>query len=441
MSREFEQPVASFCAGIRGRAALAAAVRRRGGSLAALVAAALLGTAGIGSALAAEANCERPEVSESEAWALHSRLLTMDTHIDLGRDYATHKLDPGRLTAAQNDLPKMRAGGLDAAFLILYTGQAARDDEGIGAARENAEDDYRRITRMLRAYPDQVSLARSADEVEALHDAGRLAVLLGMENAYPLGNSIDEVRLWAERGVRYVGLTHMGHNQFGGSSNPNAELGDAAEDPGLTDLGRALVGALNDHGILVDISHVGKRSMLEAVRLSRAPVIASHSGASGVYANPRNLDDEQLTAIAENGGVAQMVAFRSYVAEPDPSLTAGITALRSVYIGKGWDAASDADLTAYAAGVAALRAKHPDVTLAQYVDHIDYAVKRIGIEHVGIASDFDGGGGVQGWDDASETANVTRELMARCYDEAQIRALWGGNLLRVLRAAEAAKRR
>ncbi|MCK7594170.1 dipeptidase [Pseudomarimonas salicorniae] len=391
------------------------------------------------SALAAPAACERREVSEDQAWALHSKLLTLDTHIDLGRGYASHTLDPGRFTRAQNDLPKMRAGGLDAAFLIIYTGQAKVDGEGYAAARANAEDDFRRIQRLVRAYPDQVALARSADEVVELHRQGRIAVLLGMENAYPLGDSVADVGLWAERGVRYVGLTHMGHNQFGGSSNPNAELGDGTEDAGLTELGRELVRSLNDHGVLVDISHVGKRSMMEATRLSRAPVIASHSGASGVYANARNLDDEQLDAIRENGGVAQMVAFRSYVAEVDPALAAGIAALRSVYIGNGWDAASDADIEAYAAGVAALRAKHPDVTLAQFVDHIDHAVRRIGIEHVGIASDFDGGGGVQGWDDASETANVTRELMARCYSESQIQALWSGNLLRALRAAEKAK--
>ena len=392
--------------------------------------------------VAAEASqCPRRDVSDEAAWALHSRLLTIDTHIDLSRGYASHQHDPGRFTAAQNDLPKMRAGGLDAAFLILYTGQGALDDAGFAAARANAEDDFQRIQRMIRAYPDQVGLARSADEVDALHAKGRIAALLGMENAYPLGRSVQDVAMWAARGVRYVGITHMGHNQFAGSSNPNAELGDAPEDPGLSELGRQLVDALNDHGVLIDVSHVGKRSMLEATQRSRAPVIASHSGASGVYRNLRNLDDEQLDAIRDNGGVAQMVAFRAYVAEPDPALTAGIAALRALYIGKGWEAASDADLAAYSTGVAALRAKYPDVTLAQFVDHIDYAVKRIGIEHVGIASDFDGGGGVRGWDDASETANVTRELMARCYSEAQIRALWGGNLLRVMRAAESAARR
>lgn len=380
--------------------------------------------------------CPLDEVSEADAWALHSRVLTVDTHIDIDSKYATWQLDPGGFTKAQNDLPKMRAGGLDAAFLILYTGQGALDAEGFRTAREIAEDKYQAILRLTRAYPDEVGLATSAEEVRALYAKGKRAVLLGMENAYPLGNSVDDVAMWAARGVRYVGLTHMGNNQFGGSSNPDADLGDAPEDPGLSDLGKALVAALNEHGIMVDISHVGRRTMLEATKLSRAPVIASHSGAMGAYHNARNLDDEQLEAIRDSGGVAQMVAFRGYVAEVDAAIREGADALRKKYLAEGWTNATPEQIDAYGAGIRGLRQTHPDVTLGQFVDHIDYAVRRIGIEHVGIASDFDGGGGVAGWDDAAETANVTRELMRRCYTEEQIRALWGGNLLRVLAAVQ-----
>ncbi|MFW5815780.1 MAG: membrane dipeptidase, partial [Wenzhouxiangella sp.] len=167
--------------------------------------------------------------------------------------------------------------------------------------------------------------------------------------------------------------------------------------------------------------------------------IASHSGAMGQFANARNLDDEQLEAIRDNGGVAQMVAFRSYVAAVYPEIERGQAALRERYLADGWGNASAAEQQAYRDGLAALRRAHPDVTLAQFVDHIDYAVDLIGIDHVGIVSDFDGGGGVQGWDDASETVNVTRELLRRGYEDDQIRALWGSNVLRILRAAEAAR--
>ncbi len=375
------------------------------------------------------------QVSEADAQAVHSRLLTIDTHVDIGRGYASHQLDPGGFTRAQVDLPKLRAGGLDAVFLIVYTGQGPLSADGYATAREQAETSYRAIERLLGAYPDQIGLARSADEIQAIHAEGRRVALLGMENAYPLGETLDELPLWVQRGVRYVGLTHIGHNQFAGSSNPVERLFDADEDPGLSDLGRALVRALNDHGVLVDVSHVGKRSMLEATTLSRAPVIASHSSAHGLYANARNLDDEQLRAIRDNGGVAQMVAFRSYVADVDPRIVEGQAVLRERHLPAGWQAASEQAIADYQQAVAQLRREHTDVTLAQFIDHIDYAVDLIGIEHVGIASDFDGGGGVQGWDDASETLNVTWELLRRGYSEEQIAALWGGNVLRVLRAA------
>lgn len=392
--------------------------------------------------LTAPALAERSprQVSEADARAVHARTLTIDTHVDIGRGYASHRLDPGGFTRAQVDLPKLRAGGLDAVFLIVYTGQGPLSADGYATAREQAETSYRAIQRMLAAYPDQISLARTADEVQAIHADGRRVALLGMENAYPLGNSLDELPLWVERGVRYVGLTHIGHNQFAGSSNPLERLFDADEDPGLSELGRDLVRALNDHGVLVDVSHVGKRSMLEATALSRAPVIASHSSAHGLYANARNLDDEQLRAIRDNGGVAQMVAFRSYVADVDPRILEGQAALRERHLPAGWQAASEQAIADYQQAVAQLRRDYDDVTLARFIDHVDYAVDLIGIDHVGMASDFDGGGGVQGWDDASETLNVTWELLRRGYSEEQIAALWGGNVLRVLRAAEQQRR-
>lgn len=385
--------------------------------------------------------CPLIEPSLESTWDLHSRVISVDTHVDIDPEYATASMDPGGFTNSQNDLPKMRAGGLDAVFLILYTGQDTLDDYGYAKARAMAEKKYRAITRLTRAYPDQIGLATSADEVRQLHEQGKKIALIGMENAYPLGNSVDDVALWAERGVRYVGLTHIGHNQFGGSSNPRPDLGDDDNDPGLTELGRELVQALNEHGIMIDVSHVGRRTMLEATKLSSAPVIASHSGVKGVHDNLRNLDDEQLDAIAQSGGVAHMVAFRSYVAEVDPAIEEGTRKLAQEHLADGWENAAPEQIQAFMAGVRELRRKHDDVNVRQFVDHIDYAVERVGIEHVGISSDFDGGGGVAGWDDASETVNVTRELMRRCYSEDDIRALWGENLLRVLDDVQAAAKR
>lgn len=380
-----------------------------------------------------------PELDMSPE-AIHRRVFTLDTHVDIAADYSDPENDPGGFTHNQVDLPKMRLGGLDSAFFIVYVGQGLISPIGYEEAAEKAEDKYRRIMRMVNGYPERIELATTADEVEDIHARGKLVALLGMENSWPLGEDLDNVRIWAERGVRYVSVTHFGNNQFGGSSNPNLAQGDPVEDPGLTELGEGLIRELNDYGVMVDVSHVGKTTMLESIALSRAPVIASHSGAAGVYDHPRNLDDEQLEAIRDNGGVAQMVAFRSYIRGPFPEQQVELNQL-----------AEEFGFTSRAARVAAPRerqqeyfgrvqeinAKYPDVTVATLVDHIDHAVSVAGIDHVGIVSDFDGGGGVGGWDDASETPNVTYELIRRGYSEDDIAKLWGGNVLRVMRGVEA----
>ena len=373
--------------------------------------------------------------------ALHDRVLTLDTHIDIDAGYASYRLDPGAFNRAQADLPSMRAGGLDAGFFIVYVGQGPISPMGYDEAAAIAERKYQAILRMIRAYPDEIALAVTADQVEQIHASGRLVALIGMENSWPLGEDLDRVEMWADRGVRYVSITHFGNNQFGGSSNPNLAQGDPPEDPGLTELGRGLVRELNAHGVMVDVSHVGKRTMMEAIELSTAPVIASHSGARAVYDHPRNLDDEQLRAIRDNGGVAQMVAFRRYVAEIDPDLAEAEQALAAEYgldTRAGRNAADQATLDEFRDRLARLRASMNDVTISDLVDHIDHAVQVAGIDHVGIASDFDGGGGVGGWDDASQTPAVTAELIERGYSEEDIAKIWGGNVLRVMRAVEAA---
>jgi len=382
--------------------------------------------------------------TESDLLALHDRMLIIDTHVDIGRHYATAEHDPGGFTSAQVDLPKMRIGGVDAAFFIVYTAQGPLTPEGFATANDAAEDKYARIMRMIRGYPDQVALATTADEVEEIAASGRRVALMGMENAYPLGLSLDELPLWRDRGVRYVSLTHFGNNQFGGSADPDVEGGESESDPGITELGRELVHALNENGIMIDVSHVGRETMMEATRLSRAPIIASHSGAAGVYDHTRNLDDEQLRAITDNGGVAQMIAFRSYVRPRVAEHEASIAALREdmgMVSRRDRSSASPEVRAQYIVAYLELREHFPDATVDDLADHIDHAVSVAGIDHVGIASDFDGGGGVQGWDNAAETMAVTRELVERGYSEEELYKLWGGNVLRVMRAVEDAARR
>lgn len=383
-------------------------------------------------------------LTDADVMALHDRLLTLDTHVDIGAGYGTAALDPGVINPAQVDLPSMRIGGLDAAFFVVYTPQGVLTEDGYATAALAAEEKYRGILRMLRANPDTIGLATTPDEVEALVSERRLAALIGIENSYPLGTTPEEVAdavaMWAGRGARYASITHFGHNQFGGSSNPVSGRGDGA-DPGLSELGRALVTALNDHGIMVDILHVGERTAAEAMAVSRAPVIASHSTARAVHDNPRGLTDAQLAAIRDDGGVAQITAYRSYIADVDPRIDAAMDDLgQHLGLTSGADFATAAPetLTEYARERARIRAEFDDVTLAQFLDHLDHAVEVAGIDHVGLSGDFDGGGGVEGWDNAAESPDVTAALLDRGYSEEDLAKIWGGNLLRVMREVQAA---
>ncbi|MGD2133870.1 MAG: dipeptidase, partial [Maricaulaceae bacterium] len=333
----------------------------------------------------------------------------------------------------------------DAAFFILYSQQGPLTEEGYATARATVENKHGAIVRMTRAYPDQISLATSASEARRAVREGRLVAFMGMENAYPLGESVADVPMWAERGVRYMGITHFGHNQFGDSSAPRAPtpMVESLHD-GLSPLGEELVAALNRAGVMVDVSHAGRETMMQATALSQAPIIASHSGTAALFEHNRNLDDEQLRALAANGGVIQVVAFESYIAETPPERTAAVAELQARLGLDTPEAQASADaaaIAAYTAEAAVIAEQYPIATVSTLVDHIDHAVAVAGIDHVGIASDFDGGGGIGGWRDASQTQAVTEELLARGYSAQDIAKIWGGNLLRVLDEVEAVGRR
>lgn len=379
---------------------------------------------------------------EARARDIHARIIALDTHVDIPLDYATHKADPGGFTELQNDLPKMRAGGLDAAFFIVYTPQGPLTDAGYAGAREIAFTRLGAIHRFVTAYPDDIALARTAKEARAIAKSGRKVAFIGMENAFPLGpdpQQADIDRIAAD-GVRYAGITHFGHNQFGDSSNPNTEAGET-ESPngGLTGKGRALVAMLNRSGIMVDVSHASRDVMIQAASLSTAPIIASHSGVKAIADSPRNLDDEQLRALKANGGVVQVVALDVYVKplnEAQRALQAKIRKEMNLETSAARAAMSPEVEAEYNRRMEERWTISPRATVADLVDHIDHVVKIIGVDHVGIASDFDGGGGIVGWEDAAETLNVTRELVRRGYSETDIAKIWSGNLLRVLVAVE-----
>jgi len=379
------------------------------------------------------------------ARAIHERIMTLDTHVDIPFDFATGDVDPAIRPEAQVDLASMEAGGLDAAFFIVYVGQQERTAANYARARRDALTKFDAIHRMANdLYPGRIGLATTAAEAQAVHDSGRLVALIGIENGFVIGTDLSVLEDFRNRGARYMTLVHNGHNDIGDSAQPQARLGDAEEEHGgLSEFGYEVVAELNRLGILVDISHVSRQTMLDATRASRAPVIASHSSVTSVADHPRNMNDEQLLALQANGGVIQIVAFDSYVKLVPGEKTAALAALRSEFgirSGNGVATLSATEQTAYEAGLAEIDATWPRSNVDEFVDHIDYAVNLIGIDHVGISSDFGGGGGVDGWDSAGETLNVTLELVRRGYNEEDIAKLWSGNVLRILAEAEAISR-
>ncbi len=381
------------------------------------------------------------------ARGIHDRVITIDTHVDIPFNFATPEADPGVRGRFQNDLPKMRYGGLDAAFFIVYHGQGERTPAGYANAFGRAMQKFDGIRRMTyELYPDEIELAYTADDVERIHGEGRLVALIGVENLYPIGTDLSILEDWYELGARYASLTHNGHNDFGDAAVESAALGDdGPEWGGLSPLGEAAIDELNRLGIMIDVSHAHRETMLQTVARSRAPVIASHSSIRAVADHPRNLDDEQLRAIQANGGVAQTTALAGFVKVQPPERLEELQALYTEYdleLGADLDnltlSAQQRDF--FFEGLFRIDQRYPPASLSDYIDHIDYAVALIGIDHVGISSDFDGGGGVVGWEDSSETFNVTLELVRRGYTEEEIRKLWGGNLLRVMREVEAVAR-
>ena len=390
-------------------------------------------------ALASSCSNESPP-SSSSAPSPASRPLTLDTHIDIPLDYATATTDPLNADLKVN-LTKMAAGGLDVGFFIVYVDQTARTAEGYAKAASEAETKFAAIHRMAeQLYPQRIEIAYTAADVPRIAASGKLVAAIGVENSYSLGPKLENLDRFYELGARYVGLVHNGDNDLARSAQPNAALGDvAASSAGVSALGAEAIARLNRLGVMVDVSHGSKQTALDAMRLSAAPVIASHSAIASINAHARNLDDETLLALKANGGVVQVVAFDGYLKRQPEERTAAVRELRQ-RVGLTGDTrlsmlAAEQRAT-YDAALREIDASWPPATVVDLVDHIDYAVKLIGIDHVGIASDFDGGGGITGWNDAAETATVTAELEKRGYSREDIGKIWGGNLLRVWREVE-----
>ena len=333
-----------------------------------------------------------------DAAALHASLLTLDSHIDVPWPDTP---DPFTETNRRVDIGKMVRGGLRAGCFAAYVPQGRLTPEGWTAARDRAFamlGDIRAMAAERNGLSAQ--LATNAAAIRQAACNGSVAIIPVVENGHALGEDVAVLEQFHALGVRYMTLTHNGHNALADSSNPRADLGNGpALHGGLSAFGREAVAVMNRLGMMVDVSHVSKASMLQAAALSRTPVIATHSCIHALCPVPRNLDDEQLDVLRDTGGIVQITAVASFIRPHGKSDT---------------------------------------VTVADYCDHLDYAVRRCGVEHVGISSDFDGGGTLAGWRDASDSANLTAELCRRGYDRSEIAALWGGNFLRLMEQAEVA---
>jgi membrane dipeptidase len=456
----------------------------------------VLGTAGL---------VAQDDAITARARGIHERVMTLDTHDDISATNFTAECNYTQDLGNQVNLPKMIKGGLDASFFIVYVGQDTGPDAftpaGYDRAYKSAIEKFDAVHRLTETIAeDKIGLALTSADARRIYKSGRKVAFIGVENGYPIGEDIKRVKEFYDRGARYMSLAHNGHSQLSDSNTGEAQ---GWKWNGLSPLGKQVIAEMNRVGIMIDVSHPSKESMMQTLALSKAPIIASHSSVRMLANHSRNLDDEQLLALKKNGGVMQTVAFNAYVkiAPGDsPERTAALDALRKEFnlpagtpLGGGGGrggggraggtnpcarpaAAPAAPATTSAAATdtagagrgqgrgggrgnalaglseeqrAALQTKLTEVntkfpapvaaraTVDDFIDHIDYAVKLIGIDHVGISSDFDGGGGVDGWNGADETFNVTLELVRRGYSEKEIEKLWSGNLLRVLDEVQA----
>jgi membrane dipeptidase len=393
------------------------------------------------------------QLSEEEILArastVHDAAITIDTHNDILGNWGSPEINPCTGTNMRVDIPKMEAGGLDMTFPAVYVGQGPRTPEGYAAVKAAALEKFDAIHRVAEEMcPERVEIAYRVDDVERIVATGKRVYGLGIENGYAIGTDPSLVEHYYDLGTRYITLTHSGHNDIADSSTPR---GDPAEEwGGLSPFGEQVVREMNRLGIMVDLSHVSDNTVRDVFALSAAPVIASHSGARALADVPRNLNDELLVGLKENGGVIQIVALAGYLQVDPPERGEAIQALRQE-LGFA-DRAALRDMTeeeraaytarmeelqpAYEARMAEIDARWPPADVSTFVDHMDYVKNLIGVDHVGVGTDFDGGGGIPGFNDASEALNVTVEMVRRGYTDEEIKKIWGGNLLRVWREVE-----
>jgi membrane dipeptidase len=382
-------------------------------------------------------SAQKKQNIESKAARIHQSAFTVDSHTDTPLNFLNKKYDIAKdnsktLTSTCVDFPRMREGGLDAAFFAVFIGQGPRTAEGNTKAKAKAETIFDSIYADVNRNSSISGIATSQAEAMKLVKQKKSVVFIGVENGYPIGNDLSNVKHFYDRGARYITLCHSKNNDICTSST------DTANTKGLSNFGNEVVKEMNRLGMMIDVSHVSDQSFYDILKLSKAPVIASHSCSRALCDNPRNLTDDMLRALAANNGVIQMCILSDYVKKPlpNPERDSARMAVRKKY--NNFQDLSDEQWEVASVEWHAIDDKFPHqlATVSDVVDQIDHIVKIAGIGHVGIGTDFDGGGGVDGCKDVSQMGNITLELVKRGYSEKDIKKIWGGNLMRVMKDVE-----
>ncbi|CAG8871184.1 hypothetical protein PS627_04345 [Pseudomonas fluorescens] len=396
---------------------------------------------------------------------LQQRIISFDSHVTLPLTFGTRGNEADQDGAGRFDLAKAARGRLSSAALTVFAwpeswtganGPHRPTDGFVVAARHQQEVRYKAIDAMVRDFPNQVGIAYSPQDLRRLHGEGKFAVFISMLNAYALGDDLDQLDRWAARGMRMFGFSYVGNNSWADSSRPLPFFNDTADAlGGLSPIGQQAVRRLNDLGVIIDVSQMSSQALTQVTQLTRAPVVASHSAPRAMVDIPRNLSDKEMQLIKDTGGVVQVVAFSTYLKPLSHKSRERLDELRAQFglpplsnlayalmpgdpVIAAWP---EQKVGQYASELYAILDEEPPATLKDFGDAIDYTVRKVGIDHVGISSDFNEGGGVKGWNDASEARNVTAELISRGYSEADIAKLWGGNFMRAWEQTQAAARR
>ena len=376
------------------------------------------------------------EQIRKKAARIHAKAVTVDSHTDTpmwfmqeGFSFGDRHESEGR--RYKLDIPRMKEGGLDGVFFAAFLGQKSRDPEGNAEALAEANKIIDSIYAVVNRYPEDLEIARNPADLKRIVNQDKHAIFLGLENGYPVGNNLALVDSFHHAGIRYITLCHSFNNDICDSST------DTTEHNGLSEFGKQVVQRMNELGMMIDVSHASDRTFYDVVALSSAPVIASHSCARALCDHPRNLDDAMLRKLRENGGVIQMCILSAYVKtpEPFPARDSARMAVREKH-GDYYELGDDGR-QAFLSDWYQVDSDFPPqlATVADVVDHIDHIVEVAGIDHVGIGTDFDGGGGVEDCFDVSELGNITLELVRRGYSARDIKKIWSGNLMRVMQEA------